>query len=87
MDKVGSDIDERSRPLSPWAYVGYGLLFCIPLIGLIFLIIFSLSDKSISRRNFARAFLLVVAIVLLLFLFLLFSGGLGLIAGLLFYGE
>ena len=27
------------RPLSPWAYFGYNILFAIPIIGWIFLII------------------------------------------------
>ena len=44
------------RPLSPWAYFGYNLLFSIPLIGFILLIVFSFSNENINRRNYARSF-------------------------------
>lgn len=75
----GSNQYERSRvnslppeykPLSPWAYFGYNLLFVIPLIGLIFLFVFAFSDKNINRRNYARSFFcsfllgIVLAVVL-----------------------
>ena len=66
MDKYGYNGPERFRPLSPWAYFGYSLLFAIPVIGLICLIIFSLSDTNINRRSFARSFFcgLVIALIL-----------------------
>lgn len=58
------------RPLSPWAYVGYGILFNIPLAGWILAIVFSLNDDNLNRRNFARAYwcgvLLVVVIAVVL---------------------
>lgn len=55
--------------LGPWAYFGLQLLFSIPIVGLIFLIIFSLDNSNLNRRNYARSFWcalivgLVVAIV------------------------
>ncbi len=49
-------MEEKYRPLSPWAYFGYSLLFSIPLIGFIFLIIFSFNSRNINRRNYARSF-------------------------------
>lgn len=49
-------MEEKYRPLSPWAYFGYSLLFGIPLIGFIFLLIFSFNSRNINRRNFARSF-------------------------------
>jgi len=52
---IVNSLPEEYRPLSPWAYFGYQLLFAVPLIGLIFLIIFSFSNKNINRRNFARS--------------------------------
>ena len=30
-DKYGYDGPEQFRPLSPWAYFGYTLLYCIPI--------------------------------------------------------
>ena len=53
------------RPLSPLKYLGYSLLFNIPVIGFIFLIVFSLSNININRRNFARSFLIVYVAILI----------------------
>ena len=44
------------KPLNPWLYFGLSLLFSIPVIGFIFLIIFSLDDSNFNRRNFARSY-------------------------------
>ncbi len=66
MDKYGYNGPERFRPLSPWAYFGYSLLFAIPVIGLICLIIFSLSDTNINRRSFARSFFCRLVITLII---------------------
>lgn len=59
------------RPLSAWGYLGYQLLFAIPLLGLIFMIIFALDSSYIARRNFARSFFIVM--ILIVVIFLLFS--------------
>ena len=66
MDKYGYTGDERFRPLSPWAYFGYSFLFAIPVVGLVLLIVFSLSDSNINRRNFARSFFVGLVIVLII---------------------
>ncbi len=47
---------EQFRPLSAWAYFGYGLLFAIPIIGWIILIIFTFSTTNYNRRSFARSY-------------------------------
>ncbi len=47
---------EQFRPLSAWAYFGYGILFAIPIIGWIFLLIFTFSSKNYNRRSFARSY-------------------------------
>ena len=44
------------KPLSPWAYFGLQILFGIPIVGFIFLIVFSISKANINRRNFARSY-------------------------------
>ena len=66
MDKYGYNGPERFRPLSPWAYFGYSLLFSIPVIGLVCLIVFALNDTNINRRSFARSFFCALVIVLIL---------------------
>ncbi len=59
---------EQFRPLTPWAYLGYGILFSIPLLGLIALGYYSLNDDNINRRSFARSYwcMALVAVGLLL---------------------
>lgn len=66
MNKYGFDRSEQFRPLTPWAYVGYSVLFSIPLIGLILLIVFSFSDNNINRRSYARSFFcwLIIGIII-----------------------
>ena len=66
-------IPENYKPISAWGYVGYTILFCIPLLGLIMLIVFSFSDANINRRNYARSYwcVLLLAILIGLALFVL----------------
>ncbi len=57
---------EQFRPLSAWAYFGYSILFLIPVIGWIFLIVFTFSAKNYNRRGFARSYwcgIIVVAVI------------------------
>ena len=42
--------------MGPWAYVGWQLLFSIPLVGFILLIVFSFDNSNLNRRNFARSY-------------------------------
>ena len=64
-------LPEKFRPLSAWAYFGYSILFSIPIIGFIFLIVFSCSGKNINRRSYARSYwcwlIIIVIVVIILF--------------------
>ena len=51
-----NDIPEEYRPLSPWAYFGLQLLYSIPIVGFVFLIIFSFKKSNLNRRNFTRSY-------------------------------
>ena len=59
-------------PIKPWGYFGFNLLFGLPVIGLIFLLIFALGGtKKINLRNYARSFfcgLVLVAVIIILLL-------------------
>lgn len=62
-------LPDKYRPLGAWAYFGYELLFSIPIVGIICLIMFSLNDSNINRRNFARSFFcffVVIAVIVIL---------------------
>ena len=71
-------IPEENRPLSPWAYFGLQLLFSIPVVGFVFLIVFSCSGANINRRNFARSYwcglLIAVIAIVVIVLFALLLG-------------
>lgn len=64
----------QPKLLGPWAYFGLQILFSIPLVGFICLIVFSLDDSNLNRRNFARSYwcsliislVLIIAIVVLI---------------------
>ena len=77
-------IPAEYKPLSPWAYFGLNILFSIPVIGFIFLLVFTFSGANINRRNYARSFwcyLLVAVIVAIVFLVLYLIMGAALIGG------
>lgn len=61
------DVSPEYRPISAWGYIGYTLLFCIPIVGLVLLVVFSLSSTNYNRRNYARSYLcaLLVCVVLI----------------------
>lgn len=63
------------RPISAWGYLGYNLLFAIPLVGFILLIVFAVSDANINRRNYARSFLCVMLIMAIVAAIIMISGG------------
>lgn len=48
--------DRQFRPLSAWAYFGYALLFAIPVVGIIFLLVFTFDTGNLNRRSFARSY-------------------------------
>lgn len=68
------------KPLSGWKYFGLNILFSIPVVGFVFLLIFTFSNKNINRRNYARSFwcglLVVVILAAIAVAIALISGGL-----------
>ena len=70
-ENTNSNIPNNYKPLSPWAYFGYNILFTLPIIGLICAIIFAFDSNNINRRNFARSYfcsLVLFAIIVGIFL-------------------
>ena len=69
---------ERFRPLSPMAYIGYGLLFLIPVAGLVCAILFARRASNVNLRCYSRAFLITLAaavVILSVFSLILFARG------------
>jgi len=73
---------DRFRPLSPWEYWGLTILYSVPIVGLVFMIIFSFSNANIHRRNFTRSFWCTLAVVLIVIAVLAATG----VAGGIIYG-
>lgn len=68
------NVPPEFKPLGAWAYFGLSILFSIPIIGLIFLIVFSFSDANINRRNYARSYFIIFVVMGVLFAVLYFTG-------------
>ncbi len=52
---------ERFRPLSPFSYIYYGILFLIPVVGLVCAIWFARKSHNVNLRCYSRAFLIFFA--------------------------
>lgn len=64
-------IPDEYKPISAWGYCGYQILFVMPLIGFIFLLVFSFGGtRNKNVRNYARSHFcfLIIAVVIYLFL-------------------
>ncbi len=73
-----TNIPNEYKPVSAWGYFGYNILFSIPIIGFIFLIVFSFDSSNINRRNYARSFFIIYLLIAIVFLIsILFFGGIG----------
>ncbi|MBR5868686.1 MAG: hypothetical protein IKZ21_04515 [Clostridia bacterium] len=72
-------IPPEYKPLSPWAYFGYNLLFTIPVVGFICLLVFAFGGGSnINLKNYARSFFCSLALALIIILvFVVFGTVLG----------
>ena len=66
---------EEFRPISPWAYFGYSVLFTVPLIGLIVNIVLCFYNTNINKRNFARAFWCIYVVVVIAVVLVIAFGG------------
>ncbi len=61
-EQQAASLPEELQPISMWGYVGYMVLFSIPLVGLICMIVFAVSGRKLALKNFARAYLVLLAI-------------------------
>lgn len=69
------DIPSQYQLMGPWSYFWLNILFSVPLVGFIFLIIFSFAKGNLNRRNYARSFWcawLVVAVIGVVFFLIIF---------------
>ncbi|MCR5618351.1 MAG: hypothetical protein K6F83_08685 [Clostridiales bacterium] len=66
--------DPKYKPLTAWQYFWLQILFAIPVVGFVFLIVFSISPANINRRSFARSYFCVYIVAIVLILILVFTG-------------
>ncbi len=66
----------KYRPLGAWSYFLYTILFSIPVIGIIFLIIFALDGGQVVRRSFARSYFCIYILVIVIVAIVIALGGL-----------
>ncbi len=66
--KQKNKIPAEYSPLSPWAYFGLQILFSVPIVGFVFLIVFSFNKSNLNRRNFARSYWcgLIIALAIII---------------------
>lgn len=56
MAKFGYEGPKEYEPLSAWQYFWLSVLFSIPILGVVYLIIYSISKANYNRRSFARSY-------------------------------
>lgn len=71
-----ASIPPEYKPIGTWGYVGYNLLFSIPVVGLILVIVFACgSSGNVNVKNYARSFLcaLLIGVILSVIMGVLFA--------------
>ena len=56
-------LPDKYKPLTAWGYFWLSVLYTIPVIGLIFLIAFSISDANVNRRSHARSYFCIFGLI------------------------
>ena len=57
----------NDRPITAWGYVGYNLLFSIPLVGQILILVYSFGGTdNINLKNYARSYLCMLLISIII---------------------
>ncbi|MBQ3077400.1 MAG: hypothetical protein IJC43_06050, partial [Clostridia bacterium] len=60
----------KYEPITTGGFVGLMLLMCIPILGQILMLVWAFAARKVNKRNFARASLILFAVVLVLGLLL-----------------
>lgn len=78
---VKNEVPEDYKPIGMWGYLGYEILFSIPLVGFILLLVFSFGGtKNVNLRNFARSYFCFLIIAVVLILIIIMAGGIAAVA-------
>ena len=59
-------MNKEYKPISAWGYIGYRILFAIPLLGLILAIVWAIGAENRNKKNLARSQIILIIIALVL---------------------
>lgn len=80
------ELPAKFRPMSAWSYFWHTILFSIPVVGLVFLIIYAVGGTgNVNKRSFARSYFCIYIILAIVVLILLFTGSLAALSTALFH--
>jgi hypothetical protein len=65
-DKKFNSVPKKYRPVSAWGYLGYSILYAIPVIGWIFLLVFAFHPGNLNRRSYARFIWLCILLTIVI---------------------
>lgn len=68
------NVPPEFKPIGAIGYIGLNILFAIPILGWIFLIVFCFSDANINRRNYARSYIIVFLLTVIISVVLVLTG-------------
>jgi len=67
------EVSKEYKPIGMWGYIGYEILFALPVVGLILAIILSFAPENKNLKNFARSYFcwiivgIILSIIMLIF--------------------
>lgn len=70
---MNNDVIDEEEPVSIKKYIFYLIIFCIPILGLIYLIIQAHINDNINIRNLAKAILIIIISIIIIFIVLYFA--------------
>ena len=60
------EYDIHTKPISPWGYIGYEILFAIPVIGFLAAIGLALGSTNVNVKNYARSKFCIILLVIII---------------------
>lgn len=74
-----NNIPHEYKPIGAWGYVGYQILFAIPIVGFIVALVFALGGtENKNLKNYARSYfammLLAILIIVIIAVVIIVSG-------------
>ena len=70
---MNNDVIDEEEPVSIKKYIFYLIIFCIPILGFIYLIIQAYVNDNINIRNLAKAILIIIISIIIIFIVLYFA--------------